>query len=454
MGKAAFGTPGFEGIEVYTQTFVDQVYGDDSTGIVERLDKPFRTIAAATAAVLAAFPIALPRKKIVINGGVYFEQIVMYSFIDFELNNAVINTTGIAAPAITDAFNYASSEITGNGQILGQSGIFLFAGSKLLMQCDSIYTMNGSCLDIRYGVLDLVCNSIYQDSDFNILYTGDSSTVTMQVNGIETISGMYSSIFSVATSATGFETLNAKSYIKSINPVILNGAGTSFIATMAGNGTQTFVGNISGANGVRNSSASGIQNIYGNLTTTNNALVMASTGFQYVWGNLTGTINFVTVLSTGTGIQRIYGNVYNESGTCLDISGGGDTVVFGNVTTNTGAGTVLVNTPARLEINGDVSIINNAAGIVVTGAIGAAAILIINNSRITSVNAIAGIILFPGGGTTIIKDVTIVTALGNPSVTGNPGDTINVYGACEATQPIVGAFVQQVGAINVNALVS
>jgi len=453
MGKAQFTTPGLDSIPIYTQTYVDKVYGDDATGIVDRLDKPFRTIAAARAAVVAAFPVALPRKKIVVNGGVYNEQIELCSFIDFELNNCTIDTSGLAVPAITDGYNYANSEITGNAQIIGQSGIFLFAGSKLLIECDSIYTIAGTALDIRYGIIDLTCNWIFQDSDFNVMYTGDSSTATLQINGVQTINGIYSGIYSNGTTAVAFESLNANTTIKSINPIIIDDTGTAVIGFLNGNGTQRFYANMSGAYGLRNSSASGTQILYGNVTSTINTLIMASTGTQIVFGNLSCSVNFSTIIGTAAGIQTVTGNVYNEAGNCIDCSGGATITIYGNVTTNTGGGCVLVNTPGTLTINGDVTLLNNAAGIVVTGAIGAAAVLIINNSRISSPNAIGGIILFPGGGTTIIKGVTIVTALGSPSITGNPGETINVYGACEATQAIVGAFVQNVGAINVNALV-
>jgi hypothetical protein len=53
--------------------------GDDATGLVERLDKPFLTIAAARTAATTAFPTRsnAARINIVVEAGTYSENIIL-----------------------------------------------------------------------------------------------------------------------------------------------------------------------------------------------------------------------------------------------------------------------------------------------------------------------------------------------------------------------------------------
>lgn len=67
--------------------------GNDSTGLVQRFDKPFLTIAAARAAALVAFTsrTADARVKIIVESGNYLEGIIIDDFIDYDLGNSVIS---------------------------------------------------------------------------------------------------------------------------------------------------------------------------------------------------------------------------------------------------------------------------------------------------------------------------------------------------------------------------
>ena len=66
--------------------------GSDITGMAQRLDLPFATIAAATAAALniSPAPTETNRIKIVVETGVYTETIVIYNFIDYDLQDSTI----------------------------------------------------------------------------------------------------------------------------------------------------------------------------------------------------------------------------------------------------------------------------------------------------------------------------------------------------------------------------
>jgi hypothetical protein len=67
--------------------------GVDATGLVERFDKPFLTIAAARAAALVAFTSRTVnnRVKIIVESGNYLEGIIIDNFIDYDLGNSVIS---------------------------------------------------------------------------------------------------------------------------------------------------------------------------------------------------------------------------------------------------------------------------------------------------------------------------------------------------------------------------
>ena len=67
--------------------------GNDSTGLVERFDKPFLTIAAARTAALAYFTSRTVnnRVKIIVESGNYLEGIIIDNFIDYDLGNSVIS---------------------------------------------------------------------------------------------------------------------------------------------------------------------------------------------------------------------------------------------------------------------------------------------------------------------------------------------------------------------------
>lgn len=95
--------------------------GNDSTGLVERFDKPFLTIAAARAAALVAFTsrTANARIRIIVESGNYLEGIIIDDFIDYDLGNSVIsplNTSANTESCIADNGLVAGYTVTTKGQ--------------------------------------------------------------------------------------------------------------------------------------------------------------------------------------------------------------------------------------------------------------------------------------------------------------------------------------------------
>lgn len=106
--------------------------GNDSTGLIERLDKPFLTYAAARAAVVTAesayYTNAAPgqpnsivsandRIQINMYAGFYGEQIILLNNVDVYLNDSVIN--GVNSVGIMDNNVSCNSIVYGSGNILG-----------------------------------------------------------------------------------------------------------------------------------------------------------------------------------------------------------------------------------------------------------------------------------------------------------------------------------------------
>jgi hypothetical protein len=93
--------------------------GNDLTGLVERFDKPFLTIAAARSAALAYYTSRTEdaRVKIIVESGNYLEGIIIDDFIDYDLGNSVIsplNTSPNTQSCISD--NGSVYTITTKGQ--------------------------------------------------------------------------------------------------------------------------------------------------------------------------------------------------------------------------------------------------------------------------------------------------------------------------------------------------
>lgn len=121
--------------------------GNDGTGLVERLDKPFLTFAAARTAALAAFtPSATNRILIKVFSGNYAHNIVLANFIDWDLSDSTISSPGIA---IDDSGAAVNSIIMGNAVLIAGTNAIRTtnAGTVLFVNCDSITAAtSASCL--------------------------------------------------------------------------------------------------------------------------------------------------------------------------------------------------------------------------------------------------------------------------------------------------------------------
>lgn len=86
------GTDGTANLPVANTIYIMK-NGNDSTGLVERMDRPFLTFAGARTAYQAAFTsrTETARIQVIVESGFYQENIILDKFVDFDLGNSVID---------------------------------------------------------------------------------------------------------------------------------------------------------------------------------------------------------------------------------------------------------------------------------------------------------------------------------------------------------------------------
>ncbi len=187
LGRTIVTIPGAAGFIVANTVYVMK-NGNDTTGLVQRFDLPFLTIAAARAAAIANFtPTATNRILIMVYSGNYQEQIVLDNYIDYDLSDAVISQV-TASSLITDAGVAVNSIIYGKANFIttvsgaGTSYTVNITGttSNVFIYCNNI-TMTGTTGALTGVIADgnmyLYCNDIYCEN------TGAGTVVGIQATG-------------------------------------------------------------------------------------------------------------------------------------------------------------------------------------------------------------------------------------------------------------------------------
>ena len=160
--------------------------GNDVTGLVQRLDKPFATIAAARTAALAYWtggssPSETNRIKIVVETGVYTETIVIHDFIDYDLQDSTIiaPASPSVAPCIIDKGSAYILPTNGRytSMIYGNA-TFISGQNQTCLSITSIYSQNIS--------LYIKCNNIN-----NIVVANQMGTAVRINTGKVTIDAQY-----------------------------------------------------------------------------------------------------------------------------------------------------------------------------------------------------------------------------------------------------------------------
>lgn len=217
LGDGTFGTPGTLSSVTVTNTVFVSKGGNDGTGVAERLDLPFLTLAAARTAAIALTPSATKRIRIVVFSGTYLEQLVLANYVDWDLTNAVIDLQDGALYTIDDNNVQCDSIIYGNAQILRST-----AGTL-------------GCIRTQNASTNLKISGYSAVSSLAIQPAVDISGGTVEINIPITSAyfGIISSNASVVTVNKNVTTTNARA---------INASGTS--VTTVNNAILTATGSI------------------------------------------------------------------------------------------------------------------------------------------------------------------------------------------------------------------
>jgi hypothetical protein len=155
--------PGITDIKTSYTLYVDLVYGNDSTAQLFSFAKPYKTIAAATAAAVA-LGVSIPI-IIYLRAGQYNEGIVFRNRIYYYAENGVQFYTSGASDSSLDP--QAESGLFGYAQFVGSASITLSRGCKLTLEFDKTdnATVNGFFQitngEISYSPkINIICNSL------------------------------------------------------------------------------------------------------------------------------------------------------------------------------------------------------------------------------------------------------------------------------------------------------
>lgn len=189
---------GLSSIPVSRTVFVDYVDGNNGTALVERMDKPFLTKAAALTAALTMSPTATNRVLIWVWNGLSTEAItftVGTIGVDFNLNNGSINVTSGTSAAIDDG-NFACDSVIYNAKDINSTGGFQIAVRT--QNAGTVFTINAVSFSRRVqcdnGTQNIQCNTISDASNdalgvTNGLVNINCKTITGNIRGIHASGG-------------------------------------------------------------------------------------------------------------------------------------------------------------------------------------------------------------------------------------------------------------------------
>lgn len=181
-------------VNVANTVFVSKS-GNDSTGLVERLDKPFLTIAAARAALLAYYtgpnaPSSTNRILIKVQNGFYNEPIILANFVDLDLSSSIVTCT--SSQLIKDNGVAVDSIIYGTAKLYGVTmgggnAIQATANSNIRVYCDTVIGRTVA----TNGTITINARKVDGDGDFVVQGLGG----TVIINAYElTSSGAFKTI--------------------------------------------------------------------------------------------------------------------------------------------------------------------------------------------------------------------------------------------------------------------
>jgi hypothetical protein len=313
--------PGLTDIKTAYTLYVDLVYGNDSTAQLFSFAKPYKTIAAATAAAVA-LGLTIP-VLIYLRPGQYAGGLVFRNNIYYYADKGVVFTSGAATDSISD--QQANSGLFGYAKFVGSANIQLNYGCTITMEFDSIdntalfgfyQITNGN---VAYTPnINIYCNSLKTNATNGYGCT-TRGKVNLTVNVKEFIRSTYN-VFDVrgqaGTPYTGNLTINCPKIILEDGGVYGNNAAfkacyttssaaATSIVTINGDlynevSSTTFIGSLSACISDWSGSTNYTLRFKGNIYAGTQRAILNNTGSrQFIEGNIS-TTSIAATVSAGT----------------------------------------------------------------------------------------------------------------------------------------------------------
>lgn len=286
--------------------------GSDATGTRNRMDLPFRTVAAAEAE-------ALPNDTIVVWQGGYPAQGLGTKRISWLLmEGSALTCTANTMFTVTEDID------------IGGSGRLQVSGGDLCMNIGSGRTVKMNGVDIVSAAEGIRLNGGRIIGTIPIMACQGPCIATGNVSSIEVVGNMSSEADGCIVDVFG-----------------LNG----WVRGNINSNTENAVYH-----------QSGTFTVYGSVTSAGLAVNSPGDAITNIYGNITGAGSEGAVLLQNVGIINIYGNITNLTGGACDCTGGGIINIYGNCTTQLESVQAIVGT---INIHGNITSAANTTGAVV-----------------------------------------------------------------------------------------
>ncbi len=374
--------------------------GNDTTGLVERLDKPFLTFSAARAALLANFtPSATNRILIDAYPGSYNEGLILDNYVDYNLRDIVLELNSGVNATITDN-NIACNSIISGSAIVRRTGTgatqaFRIQNSNSIVEFhyNSLYSSTGKAVDIAAGNVYMYGSTISGSLAATVSISGGNvvikSNITSVDNGCVLISGGVLTIYGSISNIAGQS--------------ITNSGGTLYL-----------YGNIDAASASRNvvCNAGSIFIIGNNSNSLSGCATLSGSSNYTITGDSTaGSSGSAHAYQLGTtGVVTINGNVICSATGAIPIDNNGAAI----------GGKIIINN----------STIYSGAYIAISNL--GSATLILNCCRVQAPTAAMDAIQKNFNSNLIINCSTLIAGAGAYSINSLSAEDVLIYGACQA----------------------